>query len=106
MPEPPPLENELPKPRPKPTPVPKAAPLGEPGTITQKDRNLLFKTATEMGWTEGDVKSLLLQLFTYTSTAQLTPKQLTEVLACINRPQDNGVSFEQVEGQTVLVIKR
>jgi len=108
---PPVLTNELPTatPRPKPTPVPKAdkpAPLGAPGTITQKDRNLLFKTATEMGWSETDVKSLLHQLFAYTSTAQLTPKQLTEVLACINRPQDHGITFESVEGQSVLVIKR
>jgi hypothetical protein len=103
------LENELPAKRTRPTAVPKAetaAPLGAPGTISQKDRNLLFKTATAVGWGEVDVKSLLRQLFGYTSTSQLTPAQLVEVIACMERPAENGVTFEAVEGQQVLVIKR
>jgi hypothetical protein len=112
---PPVLENELPareaKPRPPKVqhpvgPTPPREPLAGPGTITQKDRNLLFKTASAVGWTEQDVKSLLLQLFKYTSTSQLTPVQLVEVMACMERPAENGVVFEMLEGQQVLVVKR
>jgi len=113
---PPVLENELPareaaKPRPPKVqhpvgPTPPREPLAGPGTITQKDRNLLFKTASANSWAEADVKSLLHQLFKYTSTSQLTPTQLVEVLACIERPAENGVSFEMLEGQQVLVVKR
>jgi hypothetical protein len=105
MPGPPPvMENELPTTReapkatrPKPTAVPTteaAAPLGAEGTITGRDRALLFKTAKEHAWAEKDVKALIKQLFSYESTSQLTPAQLTEVIGCIETPADHGVSFD------------
>jgi hypothetical protein len=112
---PPQLENELPTsstPRargratkPASTAPPKTdVPVGS-GGITARDRALLFKTAKDCAWAEADVKSLIKQLYNYDSTSQLTPEQLTRVLQCIEFPGDNGVTFETMDGATVVVVK-
>jgi len=113
---PPQLENELPAREPKPpargratkpasTAPPRTdVPVGT-GGITARDRALLFKTAKDCAWAEADVKSLIKQLYNYDSTSQLTPEQLTRVLSCIEFPGDNGVTFETMDGMTVVVVK-
>lgn len=82
------------------------APLGTEGTISKADRAQLFKVAKECSWSEADVKSLIKQLYGYESTSQITTAQLPKVLSCIEYPGDNGVTFEDVNGVAVVVVKR
>jgi hypothetical protein len=51
------------------------------------------------------VKSLIKQLYSYDSTSQLTPEQLKHVLACIEYPGDHGVTFQTVDGKSVVVVQ-
>jgi hypothetical protein len=101
-----PPEPTVDKPKPVAKAKPPAVPLGGEGTITSRDRAQLFATAKKFAWTEADVKSLIKQLFSYESTSQLTALQLSTVLGSIEYPTDYGVSFENVEGQRVVVVRR
>lgn len=95
--------------KPQPTKPAAAAPApvnpAVPDGITKAERSQLFKVATDCGWSEQDVKSLIHQLYQYASTSQLTRPQLSKVISCIEHPTDNGVSFEDVDGKQVLVVK-
>jgi ERF superfamily len=102
-----PQQSTAPAPE-KPKPAKAApAPLStKPDAITSRDRALLFKTAKQYSWTEADVKSLIKQLFGYDSTSQLTAVQLGTVLGAIENPGDYGVSFEEIEGVRVVVVRK
>jgi hypothetical protein len=81
-----------------------AVPLAGPGTITNRDRALLFKTAKTYAWTEQDVKALIKQRFGHDSTSQLSPEQLATVLASIETPEDHGITFEDRDGVKTVVV--
>jgi hypothetical protein len=81
-----------------------AVPLAGPGTITNRDRALLFKTAKTYAWTEQDVKALIKQRFGHDSTSQLSPEQLSTVLASIETPEDHGITFEDRDGVKTVVV--
>lgn len=104
-PEPPALPADEP-------PAPKAVkpkadplPLGEPGTITSRDRALLFKQAKFLAWSEQDVKALIKQRYQYDSTSQLTPGELQWVMAAMEFPETHGVSFETLDGKSFVVVR-
>jgi hypothetical protein len=93
-------------------PAPKAVkpkadplPLGEPGTITSRDRALLFKQAKFLAWSEQDVKALIKQRYQYDSTSQLTPGELQWVMAAMEFPETHGVSFETLDGKSFVVVR-
>jgi hypothetical protein len=100
------VEPAKPTARPKAVAKAPAQPLADtPGAITTRDRSLLFATAKKFGWSEADVKSLIKQLFHYESTSQLTQLQLETVLGSIEYPTDYGISFEDIEGKRVVVVR-